>query len=321
MEKTLSILRYILLFAFVFQVSSCKKVEDLKDADDELTDYEIEINKVKDLIITDSELNFAYIDILSSCNKAGIFADQTKDDLSKINAETSPILGGVMAILFYANNSKSAIIADWGDDNNLVNGIERKGGFTAFSEGYWRNQYSEITIDFGISESRADYFDDIDARSNFYINDNSINGDFTISNLGDNNFFLKVENGTIVNRKNEQTHRDVELSFELIEGYDTPLDVYDNVWSIYGTVVATNSNSVNYSVLFAKENPIVLSYDCEFPNSGIAYFSIGVDEYSIDYGYFEEEEVDANSVCDYTAKFLYDNEEEIIYLNEEDVEE
>lgn len=176
-----------------------------------------------------------------------------------------------------------------------------------------------VTIDFGADNCTdqyditrrgmvsATFSDDYDAQgssvtvmlTNYYVNNYFISGGLNIMNAGtdaDGNvtYDVTVTNAVITDENDHEVSWSAELTFTWTAGDNSDSYIWDDIYSISGNAVGTNSDGREFS---ANITNLVMEYGCRWPKSGSE--SIEIDELkdrSVDYG----NEEDCDNVAEVT---------------------
>ncbi len=299
MKTIYKILPIVALVAISFSNSSCDKT-DLGN----IEEYDVNINEVELVMQTEAMLNIAFIDIFNIGIRAGAFADESTTDSNagkKLVVPTEEVLGGEMSILYPSGSVEEkteipvTVLIDWGDVNKKgADGFDRRGSIVAtLKNTNWVNKGSEITIRF----------------RDYYFKDYKITGEVTLKNLGSGLFEIIVNNGIITSPDGKVAKRNSDLFLNWKEGVETPKDILDDVWNIYGNVEGVTSTEMEYEISI-EENNYLLMTTCEFPLKGIADFTIKKVKFALDYAPELEE-------CDSKAELNFYGTKKIIDFYEE----
>jgi hypothetical protein len=283
MKTIYKIFSILLLFA-VFSLSfSCGKV-DLGN----LEEYDVSFKEVESVMKTESMLNIAFIDIFNIGIRAGAFYDETSAMGKKDVVPNSDIMGGTMTIRQIEGSAPfSLVIADWTDVNREDNyGFLRRGGLVAKVNSPWNEKGSKIEITFGISENVANSIGET-SRDAYYFNDYKIQGEVVLENLGNGKYHFVILDGVITSPNGKVAKRNSDLFLQWEEGTETPKDINDDVWHIYGTVDGVTSNNMDYSIT-VDEDKYLLKSICTFPLKGVADFMIKKMKFALDYAPVDE---------------------------------
>ncbi|MBN1252470.1 MAG: hypothetical protein JXR51_16700 [Bacteroidales bacterium] len=140
---------------------------------------------------------------------------------------------------------------------------------------------------------------------NYYVNDFKIEGSKTITNTGINeigNLTRKIEvNGQITTPEGNVIIRNAIRYKELIEGFGTPEDHWDDVFSITGTASGINSNGNSYESEIIE--PLIKARNCKWVQTGILSIISDENTITIDFG---------QGTCDNVATATINGEEKEI---------
>jgi hypothetical protein len=202
-------------------------------------------------------------------NGATLFGASGTGSGSGINS----LLNGCASLSVDTVSSPRSITIDFGTSNCLcLDGRNRRGKIIATYTGKYRDSGTVISISF----------------DNYYVNDNKISGTKQIINQGFNgsgNLVYKIiVNGQVIKANNMGTVTWVSTRYrEWKEGYNTPLNILDDVYSITGDANGTNHNGTPYTITIT--HALVRKMNCRWFESGVLSLTItGLPEVSLDYG-------------------------------------
>ena len=261
----------VAIVAVLFLTYSCEKT-DLGGLDE----YDVSFDGVESVMQNEAMLNIAFIDVFNIGIRAGAFADEQTLGKKAGGGAAGEVLGGEMLIKFVGDNAVLPIHVgvDWGHEKKIgVDGFSRKGEIVATVYEYnWKNKGSIIKITF----------------KEYYYQDHKITGFVTLENMGDGVFNMNIEDGSITSPDGKVAKRDSDLFLKWQEGIETPKNILDDVWHIYGTVDGVTSNNMKYSIVIDEDKSLVKG-ECEYPTKGVADFTIEKVIFSLNYAPVEEE--------------------------------
>ena len=183
------------------------------------------------------------------------------------------LLSGCGTLTHDTTSVPRSITIDFGATNCLcLDGRNRRGKIMATYTGKYTDQGTTITISF----------------DNYYVNDNKIAGTKQIINQGNNgagNLVYKIiVDGSIVKANNMGTVSWVSTRYrEWKEGYNTPLNILDDVYSITGDASGTTRLGRSYTITIATA--LVRKMNCRWFESGVLTLSMNaLPDISLDYG-------------------------------------
>lgn len=190
------------------------------------------------------------------------------------------IMGCATATVDTSSNLHTIVI-DFGNTNcEGVDGRSRRGKILASYTGRFREQGTVINITF----------------DNYYVNDHKVGGTKKITNQGKNpagNLVYKVEvDGTITKPGGNATYTWVSTRYrEWRAGFNSPLNILDDVYAITGTANGVTYEGVSYTLTATQE--LVRKMNCKWFESGkIELTQSGFPAIVLDYG---------NTGCDANA--------------------
>lgn len=155
---------------------------------------------------------------------------------------------------------------DFGTSNCLGNdGVYRRGVVTAVFTGPYQDSASVITI----------------TTSNYYHNDYKVDGVQTITNMGTNAaghpvFNVVVNNAVITHPNNGGTSTwNTNQNREFFAGYNTPLNIFDDVYLITGTANGVSTGGSAYSIV--TNSALRVNVGCRWIVSGA--FTLTLNDY------------------------------------------
>ena len=306
MKNVYKISSIILLITISFSNFSCSKT-DLGNLDE----YDISFESVESVMQTEAMLNVAFIDVFNIGLRTGAFYDESSAVAKTNVGSDSEILGGSMTIRrIEGDNPYSLVIADWTDVNKADDyGFNRRGGIVANVKSLWNVKGSRIDIGFGIAKNIAESIGE-EQRDAYFFNDYKIEGEVVLENLGEEKYRFVIVDGVVTSTDGKIAHRDSDLFLQWVEGKDTPKDIKDDVWHIYGSVNGITSNGIEYEIVIEKSNYLTKSI-CKYPTKGVADFVIQKVKFSLDYAPEDE-------ACDNIAEVDFYGKKKIIELGEEE---
>jgi hypothetical protein len=178
-------------------------------------------------------------------------------------------------------SSPRSITIDFGSTNcTCLDGRKRRGQVIATWTGKYRDQGTVISVTF----------------NNYFVNDNQIEGTKTVTNTGlnaqEHPVYAVQVNGTIVKANNGGTITwNSTRQREWVAGFDTPLNIADDTYSITGSASGTTAAGLAYTIEITS--PLVRKMTCLWFESGvIAVSPQGKQTRTLDYG---------NTGCDANA--------------------
>jgi hypothetical protein len=146
------------------------------------------------------------------------------------------------------------MIIDFGSSCTGPDGIVRSGQILANLTNCYIDSGSVTTITF----------------NNYYVNGNKITGTEIITNEGRNSlgqpvFGVQVQNGNLYSSNGVTTYNSVQQR-TWIQGYNTPLNPMDDVYSITGTANGVTAGGTSYSIVITS--PLQVALDCAWVESG-----------------------------------------------------
>jgi hypothetical protein len=270
--KTLS---KILLITFVaaglYTLSSCNKEKLTQD-------------ELSNLILDESETALSlYNDVAESYNLAGGFLLK-----ESCPPETCPLI----TFTGDAQTCNYNLVLDYGTDGcDGRHGWNRKGKILINVSGC---EQVIVTITF----------------DQFYVNDYLIEGTQTISfnqnNSGNPTITLEI-NGSVTDPQGNLSTIESTMIREWIQGYDTPFNFSDDVFSTTGSVSGVCSEGVAYNMSITS--PLIKSMDCKWIQTGEVSIVYGDNTIVKNYG---------DGTCDSLATITINGETQEIALGPKD---
>lgn len=256
----------IILFGLVVLLSACEN--DEKEAN-EISAQAIEDN-------AEFENSFTGIENVTSDASLREKDDGTYDFGNCANVSINPT--------WSSNIFPKTITIDFGDSNCLGrDGNYRRGKLIIDLSGRFVDSGTVIT-------SRLD---------NYFQNDNKVEGTRTKENLGRNidgniTYEVKVENGRIDHVNGYEINWNSERTTEWVSGDDTPINIFDDVYSIRGSATGFTRDGRSYSMNTTKDLKVALN--CRWIKSGtITIKPEDFSERTVDYG---------DGACDRIATYM-----------------
>lgn len=277
--------KIILLCSVVVFLFSCKK-----DSSTTLTETQKDQKMAEDNNIAENE-----------ADDVSIMSDEaysTGQLQSRGGSSGSGIMGDTVKIT--KSKSDSTITIDFGT-NGVVgkNGKTRKGKIIIKFNGGYKIKNASITQTF----------------DNYYVDGKKIDGSRTITNLGDtlgmprwkieSNLTITKTDGKVITWSSTRIRT-------MIAGYNTPLNWYDDEYTITGSASGTTSNGDTYSMTIGTPLWIKISFNppalCKYIVDGTITYTRGSRTATIDYGY------GSKTACDNQAQLNYNGTTTIITL-------
>lgn len=195
-----------------------------------------------------------------------------------------------LTLTYDTTNNVTTITLDYGTTNCLCEDGRNRRGILTIS---YTGQYNAVgTV---VTTTPTDY----------YVNDNKIEGTRTATNVSDLTFSVESDltitlanDGGIMTWNSSRTR-------EQIAGEDTPFNLFDNVYSISGMAGGQTAQGKDYSIETTTNLEVQLG--CRYIKSGVLTISSSFldQEATIDYG---------DGTCDNKALLKYGNKEKEITL-------
>ncbi len=126
--------------------------------------------------------------------------------------------------------------------------------------------------------------------NNFTINGNLIEGNKRIQKTSQYTYEIQLENGKVTFSDGTTHTRTMTRTRTMVEGYDTPYYIWDDVYTIEGSSTGVNRQGNAYTHQIT--NALVVRMDCRWIVSGTFNVTVNNNSMSLDYG---------NGVCDNLA--------------------
>lgn len=117
---------------------------------------------------------------------------------------------------------------------------------------------------------------------NFTINGNLIEGTKVISKTAEHQYQITLTNGKITFTDGTTYTRTVERTRTWVAGYDTPYNVWDDVYTLEGTANGVNRQGNAY--IHQIKSALMFRLSCRWIVQGIIDITVGDKQASIDYG-------------------------------------
>jgi len=266
--KTINIIA-ILLFSVILFSCVKPKEEEKKPSFDALKDNAIAENIFSDVF-----------------NQTGNASRDAEEETSQKHVETFQSCPTITINPFDITWPK-VVTLDYGITNCAGSDFrQRRGVVTINASESWRTTGSVTTITF----------------NNFYLDDHKVEGTQIITNMGrnqDNNLVYRVQvlNAKVTKPDGKFLLWSSERFNEWIEGENTILNPFDDVYLIYGNITGVSSGNENYTI--DTQTPLNVKFGCRWVRAGIIDINIdGLNTITVDYG---------NGVCDPNVKATYNN--------------
>lgn len=149
----------------------------------------------------------------------------------------------------------------------------------------------------------ADVFVRTVTFDNFTINGNLIEGTKVLTKTAQYEFTATCENGKITFTDGKVYTRSFNRTRTWVDGFDTPYNVWDDVFEITGTATGVNKNGNAYTHTIT--NPLRIERACRFIVSGTIEVSVNEKTMTLDYG---------TGTCDNLATITYNGKSTEIKL-------
>lgn len=172
-----------------------------------------------------------------------------------------------------------SIIVDFGDGTVGSDGRVRKGVVYIEYDGGYRETGTTLTT----------------TLENYYVDGVKVEGTKVVKNTGTNTsgdivFTVEVTDGKLTYPNGSTISEWNSTRTRLwTGGYDTPLNVTDDVYEIYGEASGINRNGLAYDIEIPSTDPLLIDINCwlesRMPKDGVIYvYPDGLDTRSVDYG-------------------------------------
>jgi len=229
----------------------------------------------------------------------------TAEDRSEDNAET--------AISSEAMQMAGPVDPTVQGSPNVITDVEFRARFGACATRTYNAATKTLTIDFGATnclcpdgryrrgQILVNFTTDVltrragavVTRQNYFVNDNQHTATRTFTDIGGGSFTVDVTNASIIRANNGGTHSwTANWTFTRTAGYNTPLVMSDDVYSVTGSAAGTNRKGVSYTT--TVQTPLVKRADCfkYYVSGTLVITNANNKTMTLDYG---------NGTCDNTA--------------------
>lgn len=117
---------------------------------------------------------------------------------------------------------------------------------------------------------------------NFTINGNLIEGTKVIRKTAEHEYQITLTNGKITFTDGTTYTRTVERTRTWASGYDTPYNIWDDVYTLEGTATGVNRRGYNYT--HQIKSALMFKLSCRWIVQGIIDITVGDKQATIDYG-------------------------------------
>lgn len=231
----------LLSITFLLAFSSCHKSD---------RDWDTETQSTSDLALAESSWNdiYAQLDAVSA----------TLADVNRVTSSYSPLACATISVNPALPNPAfpKIVTIDFGTTNCTgPDGKNRRGIITAVFSGRYRDSLTVITI----------------TPSNYYVNDNLVQGTKTITNNGHINgvmtFSIDVQNGSITRPDGKRITWNSQRTRRWIIGESTIGVVSDDVYEISGSGNGTGIKGNSFYMLITT--PLVVQMSCNYITKGV----------------------------------------------------
>jgi hypothetical protein len=245
MKQTLHLLIFALLLAML-NTTSCKKDDT-------------ETSPLAEIIAEDDEATSYYDDVLAEVDELSM-GNATEADKSYQSGQrqvtTTNSGDTVIHTIVYTN-----FVNEHSQHQRVKNGtiiIKRIGRY--LSSEFWR----QVTFE------------------NFTINSNAIEGVKTILKTGEYQYTVTLENARITFTNQTTYTRNATRTRTWVSGYDTPFNIWDDVYHISGS--ASGINRRNQAYTHTITSPLIVKLNCRWITEGILTAVVGTHNIVVDYG-------------------------------------
>lgn len=181
------------------------------------------------------------------------------------------------------NDAANEIEIDFGDGCETL-GITRSGKINVLYTGKYREEGTVITA----------------TLENYVSNGNPLEGTRTVTNKGENaeghiEYGIKVDDAKITFDNGDEITWSSDRTRLWVEGQDTPMNIQDNVYKVFGSSSGINRNEEAFDISIPEADPLHYDMSCwqetQLPVSGqFALNSEGlINQWMVDYGHGEGE--------------------------------
>lgn len=117
---------------------------------------------------------------------------------------------------------------------------------------------------------------------NFTINGNLIEGTKVIRKTAEHVYQITLTDGKITFTDGTTYTRNVERTRTWVNGYDTPFNIWDDVYTLEGTATGINRHGNAYT--HQIKSALMIKFSCRWIVQGIIDITVGDKQASIDYG-------------------------------------
>lgn len=266
------------LFALSFAATSCRKDND--------EDLQFNTRSATDNAKAENSFNDVF-------KQASDGIAQAKETVEGDKNSYSPLAGNVTLTItpYDLTTFPKTITLDFGPTNVMGNdGNFRRGKIIVVTTGWYRDSATVITV----------------TPEDYYVNDNYVQGQETLTNKGHNaaghlNYDLEIA-GTVTTTDGIVSWNSSRNN-EWIEGESTTLNPWDDVYLVSGSAYGTNAANEDYTINITI--PLRVQADCRWITQGSMVLVSGTFEISIDYG---------NGTCDNEAVVTFNGQDYTIIM-------
>jgi hypothetical protein len=196
------------------------------------------------------------------------------------------------------NSNTDTLIIDFGEVNCVNLNQLKRGKIIAIYSGYLHDSSAIINTTF----------------NNFYINNNLIQGNMVLENLGLNineNYAFNLEvNNLSITTNNGIINLNADYKKELIAGSTTKYQYLDDIYLITGSAIGNSVNGNDFNMLITDSllvnNSCIESSSCIITKGKSKISPVGYQERTLDYG---------NNLCDCKINAEINNNSYLIVIN------
>lgn len=250
MKRTSLIFAASLMLMAAFTLSSCQKDE--------------EVDSVVTLASEDADVDTYYDDVMTEVDEITLAGDSKDSQLMYAT------LGG---------QGTRTRKTSW-DGNCRIDSLTYENFVNANSR-YERVKNGLIVIRTCGQYNGAEFERTVTFK-NFTINGNLIEGTKQIRKTAEHEYQITLTDGKITFTDGTTYTRNVERTRTWVEGYDTPFNIWDDVYTLEG--VATGVNRRGYTYTHQITSALMFKLSCRWLVQGVIELTVGDKQATIDYG-------------------------------------
>ncbi|HUX54858.1 MAG TPA: hypothetical protein VMV56_10615 [Williamwhitmania sp.] len=235
-------------------------------------------NPLESTTVDDNQVTSYVDDATNEINDVTMKSDNSQSAALAAFATDSTAASRTVAITFSGDTIiKTVTYVNWTNPNS--------------NNGHVKNGVIRIAILGGPLQST---FLRIATFQNFSIDGNAIEGTRTITKTSDNVYTYTLTGGKVTFTDGTTYTRTSTQTRTWVDGFDTPFNIWDDIWTIEGSETGVNRSGMTYTHTIV--NPLMIKLSCRWIVSGTIDITVGTENATVDYG---------DGACDNQATLTY----------------